>query len=583
MKCHFKKIFTIFFVFLLLLSIIGCSKKPTVTPDENAEFAMFLDNLFKSELESSPLDIAYTLASPENYNLDHIIPSMPDLSEEAFLKDIQRIENIINELKTFDYENLSTDEKLTYDILMKYYEVALMSKNLYKHRKILSPSLGMQSQLPIFFAEYPLRIKKDINNYLNLLNEVPILFNQVIEFERLKATEGLLMPAFAMESIIEQINYFTSSVEDNFLIEIFIDKIKDIPGITADDITQFENRNRDLIINTVIPAYEELALALTQLKDKSVNNKGLYYLPQGTDYYEYLYYSYTGSSKTLEEIIDLIDLRIRQTFVQYHVLSQQDVDLIDAYFEFSYKIDSPENTINFLIESMNTYFTNVGNPALDIKYVHPSLQEHLSPAFYLIPPIDGESNQVIYINNNQKYDLDNLYPTIAHETYPGHLYQYIYFRQQDVPRIRQILNYPGYSEGWAIYAENFSIGFLDIQDSLSQILQYDRKIDLLIQGRIDIGVNYEGWAVEDVATYLDSLYLNLDIEVIKNIFQYVIEEPANTLKYSIGYLEVLLLQEKAASLNSDFDIKDFHDFILSIGPAPYEIIERELEKWLKNK
>ncbi|TCL00049.1 uncharacterized protein (DUF885 family) [Natranaerovirga hydrolytica] len=574
MLANKKRLIAFIFIFILPILLVGCRNK------ESKQFDTFLEELFVEEMEANPLDIPYTIANPSVYGLEDVTPSLPNLSQEAFDKDIQRIENNLERLSAFNYEALTDEQQLTYDILTHYYETALMGKDLYEHTKTVSPSLGIQAQLPTFFAEYPIRSEEDIDTYFNLLAEVPDFFAEIIDLKKNKSENNLLMPAFALEKSIAQIHAFTDSTTDNFLIEIFEDKIVTLDNMSSAKVEAFSTAHKEIILHTVIPAYNHLARELHELIHDATHDKGLYYLENGNAYYEYLFASNTGSSKSIEEIIDLINERIALTIHKNQLIAQIDYSVIEAYMNFSYDQDTPENTIDFLIEGMSEDFLDIDLPNLDIKYVHPSLEAHLSPAFYLIPPIDEPNDQVVYINNSQLAHSDYFYTTIAHETYPGHLYQYTFFRNQDVPTIRQILHYPAYSEGWAVYSENYAIEFLEVSSLLSQILQSDRTIDLMIQGRVDIGVNYEGWTLEDTANYLNSLGVHLSLEDVRPMFEYVIEEPANTLKYSIGYLEMLLLLEKAYELDEDLAIKNFHELILKIGPAPFEVIENALENRL---
>ena len=136
-------------------------------------------------------------------------------------------------------------------------------------------------------------------------------------------------------------------------------------------------------------------------------------------------------------------------------------------------------------------FPELGQTSYEVKYINPVLQDYLSPAFYLSPPIDETNNNVIYINANPKYDLTKIYPTIAHEGYPGHLYQIVYFRQNCNNNLRKILNFPGYTEGWAVYTEQLSYDMMDtLSETVRSYFKYCNSATLGIHALMYIVIHY---------------------------------------------------------------------------------------------
>ncbi|MFP4697641.1 MAG: DUF885 domain-containing protein [Eubacteriales bacterium] len=567
-----KKVLSILIIlFLFIISTYGC---------KNDNFDEYVDNLFKEELKNNSMDINFTLLNPEDFELEDVRPTMFDLTEEAYEKEINSSKEILKDLNKFNYNKLTDNQKLTYDILKSNSETTIQGEDFFLYSNVISSQLGIQAQLPILFAEYRFDDKQDIEDYLKLIEETPKLFDQIINFEEQKAKKGLLMPTFVIDNIIEQSSSFINNTDDNFLIEIFEDKCREIDGLSSKEIENYISNNKTAIKNNLIPAYEKLIISLSNLKGSSVNENGLYYLDKGSEYYEYLISTYTGSSMNIEEMIEIIENRLENTLLEALPLYSND-SVIETYFNLSYDFDSPEDTIIFLEDSMNDLYSAIEEQSLDIKYVHSSLEEFLSPAFYLIPPIDEQKKEIIYINKNPKYNLDTqLYSTLAHEGYPGHLYQNIYFRQQDVPMIRHLMNYGGYSEGWAIYSELVATDFTNFQEDVKKCINIDRELGLLVQARIDIGVNYEGWDLEYTKDYLSKIFPGIEA---RPIYEATIEDPGVILKYTIGYLEVLNLKNKALDINPNLNLKDFHDFFLKIGPAPFDIIEKELNNWLNKK
>lgn len=570
---------------LIFISIILCFNL-LITMNKNnkisTNFSSYTNNLFKEFLHNNSMDIHFKLVHPEHYGLKDVKPKMESLSKKSFLKNVNFYKQCLKNLKTYNYNTLSQDEKLTYDILNQYFTTEITARDYYYHMEVLSPTLGIQTSIPIFFAEYKLCKKTRINDYLNLLSEIPMLFNKIIKFEQDKAEKGFLMPDYAIDDVNAQINNFLNNINNNMLIEVFNKKINNITNLSKKEKKYYKSKNKQIIINKILPSYKKLQNNLTLLKGKSKNNNGLYYLKNGKNYYTYLYKSYTGSSLSIENITHIIDNEITNGINEMINLSTNS-NVIQAYKNINSNFKSVKEIIIFLKNNMTNSFSNIQETNLMIKYVHPSLQEFMSPAFYLLSPIDEINDQVIYINNSKHLEInEKLYETLAHESYPGHLYQYVYFRKEPVPLIRHLLNFEGYSEGWAVYAQTEAIKFINKDKDLQRLLQLDSILSLLIMARIDIGIHYNGWTYEEVQKYLSSNFPEVDAYAI---FKSTVEEPANILKYVVGYLEIIRLKKKAINaLEDKFDEKAFHDFILKIGPAPYQVIEKQLDKWIiKNK
>ena len=208
----------------------------------------------------------------------------------------------------------------------------------------------------------------------------------------------------------------------------------------------------------------------------------------------------------------------------------------------------------------------------------------MSPAFYLTPPIDDIQNNVIYIN--PKYVDEEIYTTIAHEGYPGHLYQTVYTSSKNLPLVRSLFGYSGYTEGWATYVEyEYSYGYaLDGADiNLANLLKLNMAAIMGLYAQIDMGIHYDGWDLAKVEQYLEDFGVG-DKEAAREIFETMVEEPSNYLSYFIGYLEFLNLREIAQKeLGDKFSAKEFHDFLLTTGPAPFYIIEKYMNDWMQEQ
>lgn len=222
-----------------------------------------------------------------------------------------------------------------------------------------------------------------------------------------------------------------------------------------------------------------------------------------------------------------------------------------------------------------------------IKYVPEYMEESSSPAFYMIPPYDIHNENTIYIN--QVYtDESSLFSTLAHEGYPGHLYQIIYASEALSDPIRYLLFYSGYAEGWATYAEAESYAWNEYLTSgtegAAELYRINAFLNLAIEALADLKIHYEGCSLEELKEYLVSCFGEIDEAAVESLYRIIISEPAYYMTYYGGYVEFLLLREKAEEeLGEAFDLKEFHEFLLDMGPCSFPTIESYMDGWIAER
>ncbi|HEX3076305.1 MAG TPA: DUF885 domain-containing protein, partial [Lachnospiraceae bacterium] len=352
--------------------------------------------------------------------------------------------------------------------------------------------------------------------------------------------------------------------------------------LTKEEVKDYQAKNKKAVLDYVIPAYQLLIDGLNGLKGTGTNEGGLCNFDKGKEYYESLVRTETGSSRSIKELLELLDKYSNKYIGEMSALIAKDSSLADQIEDYSFKLTDPKEILSYLEEEIKKDYPEMEKVDYNVKYVNKSLEDFISPAFYLTPAIDNYNNNNIYINGGKKYDLSQIFTTLAHEGYPGHLYQCVYFAQQNPAPVRSIMNYGGYTEGWATYVEMSSYHMAGLDEKLATLLEKNMAVILIMYARADIGINYEGWTKDDTADYLAQMIGVTDDETINTFYNSMIEEPANYLQYTIGYLEFKELREKAEKeLGDKFSAKSFHEFILKTGPAPFDVIDNYMDDWLK--
>ena len=576
-----RRLFRFLSLIAVCLCLSSCGKRPDSLPSSDFEkeqrtFDAYTNELFVQELQENTINLRYTLSNPESFGIHSHKISLGNLSEESSNNSLAAVENISASLSNFNYNALTTKQQLTYDVLKDNCKRQKAAASFYFYNEPLRPTTGTQSELPILLAEYAFHDACDVTDYLALLTCIEDYFAQIAAFEQIKAEKGLFMSPYAAQEIIEACQIFTENPSENYLIDTFQTRIDSLTDIPEEKKEFYKRQNQSLIENSVVPAYEKLIQTLIELKDRGTNENGLCYLPEGKEYYEHLVRANTGSPKTVKELQQAVERKRNLDMDALHKLLAENPDLIKAD-DSKIVATEPEAILNHLLTAMEKDFYPAADSSYELNYIHKSLEDTLAPAFYLTAPIDDISHNVIYLNQKSQYQGIQLFTKLAHEGFPGHLYQTTGSYQAKLSPIRALLNYSGYVEGWATYVEMLSYQYAGLDENTAQMLMLNQSALLSLYASVDMGIHYDGWNFADTTIFLNSFGIK-DTEVIRSIFELIVEEPSHYLKYYIGYLEFLELKNYAKTeFGSDYSNRNFHQAIIQIGPAPFEIIKEYLK------
>ena len=548
------------------------------TENENKRFETYTNDLFCQEVAGSTISLHYTLENPEAYGISHTPITFGYCTTDTAAI-CASAENALAALHSFERSRLSKKNRLTYDILENYMVSAHKLAPYALYEEPLAPLTGTQAQLPVLLSEYQFNNQKDIDNYLELLTKTPEYFHSILEFEQAKSESGLFMASYSADALIAECQAFIDMGDQNYLYSSFEDRLadSDLPDETK---KAYIETNSEHIKNYIFPAYADLKEGLTALRETGKNNNGLCHLPDGRKFYELTVASETGSLRTIPELqqltqgqmfTDLTDMqKILSPTAEGASVSS---DLFKAQVTLLENPD-PAYILDDLEQKLKSNFPKPPKVNTEIKYVQKSMEEYLSPAFYMIPAIDNATDNVIYINQGHLPDDLSLFTTLAHEGYPGHLYQTTYYASRNPDPIRNLLNYGGYVEGWATYSEMMSYYYAPVSKEQATLMQKNTSVILGLYALADMGIHYEGWTLLDAISFFRS-YGITDTDTVEKIYDLIIADPANYLKYYIGYVEFLEMKKEAMKVwGDDFSQKKFHKAVLDIGPAPFALVQK---------
>lgn len=576
---HRKKIFLILPCCLLVILISFLSGNAFWSSlhaeSSDRQFRTFTRSLFQTEVSANTISLHYTLRSPSDYGIADIPATYGSLSSDPVAAKAS-VRNVLSSLLEFDPDTLSSENALTFKILDTYLKNASTGTDYLLYQEPLDPVSGIHTQLPVLLSEYSFYDTQDAETYLALLKETPSYFDSVIRFEQKKAASGLFMPDYQADSVLDTCQSFIDMGKENYLVSTFNERIASLDLLPENKKDSFQKENMKLVTEEIYPAYQNLITAIKSLKGKGMNEQGLSHFPYGKKYYEYLVRQTTGCNESISRLRLMTRAQILEDLsAMQKILFPADAALTQASV---LEQTSPDSMLDDLRSKITDTFPEIPDVDFQVKYVPESMQDYLSPAFYMIPAIDNLTENVIYINNGQTASGLNLYTTLAHEGYPGHLYQTVYFSASEPDPIRSILDFGGYVEGWATYAEMMSYYLAPLPKTEASLLQKNNSVILGLYALADMGIHYDGWSVTDTVRFFSDYGIN-DPNAVQSVYKLIIGSPANYLKYYIGYLKFYeLKKEMADALGNQFSQKEFHRAVLDVGPAPFEIVYDEVEK-----
>lgn len=566
-------------LFLSLSLLAGCGKAQAPAQERQEAqqaFSAFTGRIFQSEIPASTLNMHYSLAHPENYGILEYPITYGNLETDSGAKASLVLENWKKALEQFRKKDLSVPQQMTYDILMDYINREIPAAKFSLYDEMLRANNGFQAQLPVLLAEYTFYDEQDIIDYLGLIGCTPDFFEQIMQVERKKSAKGLFMADFAVDDLVAQCNNFTQDPENNYLLSTFDDRIDEMEGISQNQAELYKQENRQLVLEQLIPAYQKLAQDISSLKGTGKNTGGLCGLPDGTEYYEYLVAHTTGSALSVREMIDQTEKQRKQDLEDLAEIVKKNPSVSQKAANYQLATEDPNLILQDLQQKMQEDFPAPPDVSFRVKEVHPSLEEYTAPAFYLTPPIDDISQNCIYINRAKGDTKLQLYTTLAHEGFPGHLYQNVMERSCGLEPIRSLFGSSGYVEGWATYVEMQAYYYADVDQDVAAFLQKNQSALLSLYATADLGIHYEGWTLRDTVDFF-AKYQIRNKEGIQGVYKMIVEEPAHYLKYYVGYLEFLNLKKYAMErYGGDYSNYRFHAALMKMGGAPFWVLKEYL-------
>lgn len=583
-----KKSIKLFLCLALSVILIGCSTNGTNKITSKKAFDQFVDTLPAQLVDADDAAINTLFTNPKKAGFKEEIAQWTVPSYAKYQKDMKQSKRLNQKLHEFDYDSLSMNQQLTYDVLAdQFADYDLNDKAaFYLANNPLGYYQGSVSESLLTFIQYHLNNKNDIDSYINLLNTSHDYFNDLFKFEkeRQKVGYGLTQNEIKKEkqAIDEIVVADLSSLSTSFN-----QKIDQVTFVDDEAKTTYKQQVAELVETKFRKGLKDLATNLGNLKAKDYGNGSLANYKYGKDYFAYLVYQYTGFDnmsdykKWLDEKFSVDDDNYDGEVFNEYVAAYQSYEKSTKSTTLTLNANDPNSVIAFLKKKMKADFPL----AKDVKYNMETLPSGLrslfagTAAFYLISPVDNnnEVEQMMLVSNYHQKD----YSIIAHEGYPGHMYSHVYYKGVKHPVVRDILSNMGSSEGYANYVQRYVSKYAD-NKATAEYLEAQDSLTLFAILQADYQLNYVGNEKKAMEIYQKLFMPNGTKKEIKETLSEVALRPATFVPYYGGGYR---LSDLALAMEDKFDEKytdyKFHKAVLEVGDTSYAVKKKWVAKFMK--
>lgn len=544
--------------------------------EEQEAFDAFLTQIFLDILSTqNSVTLHFMMQHPEEYGLTQEF-TFGDIEMDA-QEYASQCEAYQEEMEKFSYELLTQSQKINYDRLAYEFRLAISAADLTRcYSSLFSQNGNVISNSSTYYTEYAICEEKDAEDFLKFLEMYPELLGKVLLQAEKDQEEGLLPTKSMLETTLETVEGMLSTSEHPF-VAAYSENLWELEGLSEESHDAYVERAQTIVNETVVPALqdfaEEIRTAISQ--EQYASPQGMCFKDGGKEYYTYMAQSALGSEMTVEEMLAYLQEKAKSMVQSYMMMLMFDSDVIDRYEQASYPMSDPEAILNQLKEKIKDSFPAIGETNFTVSYLPEVLENDGVMAYYLMPQIDNFSRKIIRVNASAVgEDTITLYSTLAHEGYPGHLYQNEYFcSTEGYHEINALFTYLGYAEGWASVVGAMAYDWCCDDKNVASCYRFDTEFSMLLAAWADIGVNYYGWDTDDVYEMLSENYID-SYEAAELFYEMSVSDPCVYLPYTLGYY---LTEDTIEELkDSGMSEMEALEAFLNVGPCTFEVLHKHL-------
>lgn len=499
------------------------------------------------------------------------------------VEDPDEIYNYMNDtletLYSIDYESLDFQDRAFYDKFVYDLEVSLYCASYTAfdyYSMVFDPLIGPQCEVLFILDVLEIATVEDAENYILILEDLDRYYDEICEFEEERAEYGYASTSDVYMDVAASFDALVAQEDDCFLYESFAAKVNAIPGIAPELAADIIARHDQAMHEVVFPEFEECSERMAALAVYDGAQQGVCAYDGGQAYYTVLFMEYANSTKTIEETTTQLDAMIDALYSNLMLIAMNsDRSWVDEYMNHDYSMGDTDANLAYLEEVIRSDFPDLPEHEYYLRDVPEALQENFSPAAYLGFHLDRFDSNLIITNQSQVTDTFGV--TCAHEGYPGHMFQSVYTRSHCEHPYLYLNDSVGYTEGWATYVENYSFRYFVENESAGTAVQIEDEFNVLLFARLDIGINYEGWDLQDCLDYYASVFGSSDGMDFSRMYEIVTNQPGYGVKYGIGFVNTGLVMTQAHHDFPDATDEEIHTAYLNALPLTFEMIYERMQ------
>ena len=542
--------------------------------ERNEAFDALIEQDFIDTMESDYLTMHFTVKDYAAMGIEKPEVTLGEINQESFREMRDQAKDMIDKLESFDKDRLSDEQKTDYDAIMAAYIDQRDRAADPDFNWLFTPSSNIILNTSTNFTEFVFYGEEDFKDYISLLSSFPVYVDSAMTLTEQQAEKGYFMADSALDETLASIDAFTAKSEDNPILVDFENDV-DAAGYLSDGAkVDYKTQVSDLEINTVLPACVDVRNRLSALRGTG-SETGFSGIEGGAEYFEMVLQNNSSTTRSAEEQFEDLDAFLKETIRTYIGQLQQG----SSYG--SVNMTDPDEVLSYLSEHLTDYdFPSIEDVSYTAEYLDPSVVSGNVLAYYVSSPVDAYHNNAIKINGDGVTDANTLYQSLAHEGYPGHLYQHVYYLGTDPLLLRTVCSFLGYSEGWAMYAELEALDWNVLSEDGASLMASELALNYALSAVSDIAVNYLGYDEAELGDYLTTIGLNSI--VAPDLYDMAICYPGDYGSYGYGMMRMRNMRKYAEeSLGSAFDAEAFHKVILDGGPRMLDAVEEDVKQWVE--
>ncbi len=536
--------------------------------------------------------------------LDFHSGRLDDFSVAFQRADARFLDRQIRILHEYDRRKMPASSGLSYDVLDWFLTNQQQGNRFLFHDYPVNQLFGFQSELPDFMiSTHPLKRPKDAESFLRRVSGFGVAMDQMIEGLALRESLGVVPPRFVLDKVLVQITDFAGKApRENPIFVAFAAKLDTLKGMEPSQRQAFEARLETEIRDTVIPAYRRLIATCTHLQSIATADEGVWKLPEGDRYYDWCLQNYTSTTMPADTVhalglreVDRIQAQVRGILTRQGYPTRDLAVTLRGMMQeprFHYSRDDSgraqilaeyQRILDDANQRVNELFDVRPKTGVRVERVPPFKEATAAGAYYQPGSIGGARPGVFFANLRDPNETarPGMRTLAYHEGIPGHHFQLSIAQElEGVPFFRRIVPFTAYAEGWALYAERLALERGFHQDAFDSLGTLQAELFRAVRLVVDTGIHRKRWTREQAIVYMVGNTGMEETEVVTEIERYIVR-PGQACAYKVGQLKILELRERAMKRMGDrFDIRKFHNVVLTNGSLPLSLLERVVDEWI---